>query len=949
MAETSKGKKDIAASLFTKYETIDFEEPDHAVLRLHYGNKTSFTKIREQLAHYALSLLMVAVISGLFLGLTYSTEILSEKRLERIRELVESNERGTATLFATGTAVAATILPSLLVVFVAPSAIGSGMTDVIALLNGASSIDGMTLTVLAVKYVSIIGLVCAGLFSGVDGPMSQIGAGVAMVLVQGMLKWTWFRRAFLGETLDLGVVNDKGDLPVALQSNRGSTTPLDNELGDDRETDLQEQELADSLLGFLQNNQIRLFATLGAATSIAVIFRAPIGGVLFAVEEATSFFELSLLIQLIFATICGFLIVAFTTFGIQERLPLKNIFLDPLEAALFPTESTCKQELRWSMLFTYILIGIVAALFGQLLNKTLSFVQKTRSKYLIDPETNFNNIAEKHHEKTGNHVPAKPFNKKLNSFLRVLEVAVVAVVTALIVVWLPSDETIDTCVSLKTPLAHVSAIRPECDFNKLDVTCATLSACKSVLDESGICFPTDYEHKFVQSVTQAYQVACGAQVASTATEGSHSKARRAGEEKGHEEGASAETHSTGSDASHSTGSDTSHSTGSDNSTAHGSSSASPAEKFALYFNPHGGSELGEQMILSHDGKCYYQVRSLFWTSPERQLEMLLKRGMYNLWDAKSMGIFFVIYLMLSVATYYIALPTDLVVPNLIIGAAAGRMLGLLVNTIQPGHVDPGAYALMGMAALWSGTSGLVLTVIAVALEMTGDFSALPALIIVTITSAGVSSTLGPSLYHSEMENNGAPYLPAEPNQLLRCITTKEIMHKEIVVVGRIETLADVKKVLRTFKYRGFPVVDTHFGESGIEISHKVLRGAHHDSSDNIVQNHRPIGYVTRNRLNELVRDMERSQYPETATFDIESIIASSPMCVREDSTASKVYTLFRKVGLKRMFVVSQEGFLTGLVVRRDLIRPVLEAEENEKPARNLRELARSIKRHRQQT
>ncbi|KAJ3228730.1 hypothetical protein HDU81_005950 [Chytriomyces hyalinus] len=935
MAEPHKGKKkDIAASLFTKYETIDFEEPDHAVLRLHYGNKTSFTKIREQLAHYALSLLMVVVISGLFLGLTYSTEILSERRLERIRELVESNERGTATLFATGTAVAATILPSLLVVFVAPSAIGSGMTDVIALLNGAASIDGMTLTVLAVKYVSIIGLVCAGLFSGVDGPMSQIGAGVAMLLVQGMLRWTWFRRAFLGETLDLGLVNDKGDLPVALQANRGSDTILDNEVGDDRETDLQEQELADSLLGFLQNNQVRLFATLGAATSIAVIFRAPIGGVLFAVEEATSFFELSLLIQLIFATICAFLIVAFTTFGIQERLPLKNIFLDPLQAALFPTESTCKQELRWSMLFTYILIGIVAALFGQLLNKTLSFVQKTRSKYLIDPETNFNDIAEKHHEKTGHHVPAKPFNKKLNSLLRVLEVAAVAIITAVIVVWLPSDETIDTCVSLKTPLAHVSAIRPECDFNKLEVNCANLSACKSVLDESGICFPTDYERKFVQSVTQAYQVACGAQATSTATEVSHLNARRALEETTHEGGAaSTDTHSTTID----------------NSTAHASSSASSTDQFALYYNPHGGSELGEQMILSHDGKCYYQVRSLFWTSPERQLEMLLSRGLYNLWDAKSMGIFFVIYLLMSVATYYIALPTDLVVPNLIIGAAAGRMLGLLVNTIQPGHVDPGAYALLGMAALWSGTSGLVLTVIAVALEMTGDFSALPALIIVTITSAGVSSTLGPSLYHSEMENNDAPYLPAEPNQLLRCITTKEIMHKEIVVVGRIETLADVKKVLRTFKYRGFPVVDTHFGENGIEISHKVMRGAHHGSNNaDVVQNHRPIGYVTRNRLNELVRDMEKSQYPETATFDIESIIASSPMCVREDSTASKVYTLFRKVGLKRLFVVSQEGFLTGIVVRRDLIRPVLEAEENEKPARNLRELARSIKRHRQE-
>ncbi|KAJ3050200.1 hypothetical protein HDU99_008730, partial [Rhizoclosmatium hyalinum] len=165
-----------------------------------------------------------------------------------------------------------------------------------------------------------------------------------------------------------------------------------------------------------------------------------------------------------------------------------------------------------------------------------------------------------------------------------------------------------------------------------------------------------------------------------------------------------------------------------------------ANDYVFRFNPESVG-IDEFLMKNEDDHCYYQVRSLFWTSPERQLKMLLLRGVYNIWSFKALLVFLVVYLVMSCLTYYVALPTDLVVPNLIMGAAAGRILGMVLNEIPPGYVDPGAFALLGMAACWSGTSGLVLTVIAVTLELTGDFSYLPALIIVSFTAAWVSSSI----------------------------------------------------------------------------------------------------------------------------------------------------------------------------------------------------------------
>ncbi|KAJ3305580.1 hypothetical protein HDU76_004986, partial [Blyttiomyces sp. JEL0837] len=180
----AKRHEDVTTSAFRGFETIDFEEPSHPVLRLHYRNQTLLSKSMKELSNYLVAFTITIIIALLFILLNYSTETIADRRIELVKSYIEEGLPGKALIIGVLISITCAIIPALLIIYYAPSAIGSGMTDVIAFLNGASSLTGTTTMLLCIKYLGAIGLVSAGLFSGVDGPMAKIGAGIGMLAVQ---------------------------------------------------------------------------------------------------------------------------------------------------------------------------------------------------------------------------------------------------------------------------------------------------------------------------------------------------------------------------------------------------------------------------------------------------------------------------------------------------------------------------------------------------------------------------------------------------------------------------------------------------------------------------------------------------------------------------------------------------------------------------------------------
>ncbi|XWS18027.1 hypothetical protein CRYUN_Cryun32bG0007000 [Craigia yunnanensis] len=144
------------------------------------------------------------------------------------------------------------VAAATLCAYIAPAAAGSGIPEVKAYLNGIDAPSILAPSTLFVKIFGSIFGVAAGFVVGKEGPMVHTGACIAYLLGQGgsrkyHLTWKWLRY-------------------------------------------------------FKNDRDRRDLVTCGAAAGVAAAFRAPVGGVLFALEEAASWWRSALLWRTFFTT-----------------------------------------------------------------------------------------------------------------------------------------------------------------------------------------------------------------------------------------------------------------------------------------------------------------------------------------------------------------------------------------------------------------------------------------------------------------------------------------------------------------------------------------------------------------------------------------------------------------------------------------------------------------------
>lgn len=315
-------------------QSMNFEETENYVWRLHQTRRfytdigTYWNATRRSTAYkWILVVLIGAVIGCMGVLVRVVTGRLTEYKFGTVLAMYDNGNHVGAyfvllalCLFYAGVACVCAIIE--------PNAAGSGLPEIKAFLNGINLNKVVRFQIVIFKIIGMCFICAAGLPLGKEGPMIHCGAVFGAALSQG-------------KTFLLGL----------------NTTW----------TKLQD----------LRNDRAkRDYVTFGAAAGVAAAFSAPVGGVLFALEEGASFWSPTVTFRAFFCAMIAQLLI--TTLLVVPLGKTQNPSVFPF--GNFPQ----KDYFPIQELFVFAFVGIMGGILGALFNHFTKLITVFRQKYVND-------------------------------------------------------------------------------------------------------------------------------------------------------------------------------------------------------------------------------------------------------------------------------------------------------------------------------------------------------------------------------------------------------------------------------------------------------------------------------------------------------------------------------------------------------------------------------------
>ena len=228
-------------------------------------------------------------------------------------------------------------------------------------------------------------------------------------------------------------------------------------------------------------------------------------------------------------------------------------------------------------------------------------------------------------------------------------------------------------------------------------------------------------------------------------------------------------------------------------------------------------------------------------------------------------------------------------PSLYIGGMLGGAIGVITQSVLHAKTAPGAFALVGMGAVFAGVVRAPVTSIVMIFEMTNNYSIILPLMIANITSYALASRLNPMPIYDALLLQDGIHLPHMERPHLRRITVGKAMTRDVVTVpGTLSVEAAFRQVQDLPRhFHAYPVVD---GES-------IL-----------------IGIFTFNDLKRaLARGLGKSSLAEVAT---KTLVHAHP-----DHTLDAAMLKLGRKGISQLPVVSRKktSQLLGILTMHDVV------------------------------
>ncbi|KAM4631702.1 H(+)/Cl(-) exchange transporter 7-like [Discoglossus pictus] len=334
-----------------------------------------------------------------------------------------------------------------------------------------------------------------------------------------------------------------------------------------------------------------------------------------------------------------------------------------------------------------------------------------------------------------------------------------------------------------------------------------------------------------------------------------------------------------------------------------------------------------------DGE-YNAMASAFFTTPERSVRSLFHDppGSFN---PQTLGMFTILYFFLSCWTYGLTVSAGVFIPSLLLGAAWGRLFGILLSF--PNGVswaDPGKYALMGAAAQLGGIVRMTLSLTVIMVEATGNVTYGFPIMLVLMTAKIVGDYFVEGLYDLHIKLQSVPFLHWEAPVTSHSLTAREVMSTPVTCLRRKEKVGIIVDILSdtSSNHNGFPVVENNGDNSQTpRLCGLILR-----SQLIVLLKHKV--FIERENLSLIQRHLKlkdfRDAYPRfppiqsihvsqderECQMDLTDFMNPTPYTVPQEASLPRVFKLFRALGLRHLVVVDNHNKVVGLVTRKDLAR-----------------------------
>ena len=145
-------------------------------------------------------------------------------------------------------------------------------------------------------------------------------------------------------------------------------------------------------------------------------------------------------------------------------------------------------------------------------------------------------------------------------------------------------------------------------------------------------------------------------------------------------------------------------------------------------------------------------------------------------------------------------------PALFLGATFGALFGSVAPNLAGIETQAGAYALVAMAAVFSGVTRAPMSSIVMVFELSGSYSLILPLLLSAVIATLIADIFHPqSFYQLMLSRRGLALFRSRETDLLQTVTVREVMDRDVPTVAAEETLGDLAGAMLGSHHHGFVV------------------------------------------------------------------------------------------------------------------------------------------------